>query len=176
MKKNILLLLSVFTLISASCKKDNGITSLPDDNDKKQQVPEFYIQYKANGVLVTATAISALRGTTDNPKTLTFSGSAKDGTNPTFKFVLTEPYMGFTPGLTVGSSVNSDNTSYVEFTDSNGILHTSKTSEEIIYVGFLKLSYTKDGIAEGTLSGKIQAKNGSMVSISEGRFNVKFAN
>jgi len=162
-------------IIFNACKKGSE-SDQEDKEDEQQETPTFYVKYKANGTLITQAEASALRGTSTDPKTLTLLGSGKDGANPKFKFVTTETFIGFVPGLNVNCSINSSDSDYVEFTNSAGLLHTTVKDSDGMHVAFFELSYTKDGIARGIFSGKIKAENGSIVTITDGEFRVKFTN
>jgi hypothetical protein len=175
MKKFIILtFITVFTLGITSCKKSSDET--PSEEGEEQQTSEFYISYKANGTLITETIISGQRGASTDPRTLTVSGTGADGANPKFKFFTTESFIGFVNGLTVGCSTNSATSNYVEYTNSAGLLHTTKTDSNGITVGILEVSYTNGGSVRGTFDGTVKSGTGSVVNITEGKFKVKFSN
>lgn len=79
-KSKLLILFSAVIFAFSACSKDD------DGGEDNQQTAEYYITYKADGATVTATEVSALRGTTESPRTLTIIGTAKEGASPKFKF------------------------------------------------------------------------------------------
>lgn len=122
MKKFILLtFVSILTLAFASCKKSDSDNS----GDNNPQTATYYISYKANGTTVTETEVTALRGTSASPRTLTITGNGSNGTSPKFKFFTKETFIGFAPGLTVGNNSGTSDANYIEYTNSASILHST---------------------------------------------------
>ncbi|MNK03720.1 hypothetical protein D3C87_215700 [compost metagenome] len=138
--------------------------------------PEYYITYKVDGVTITATEVSALRGITDSPRTLTISGNAKNGSIPKFKFFSEESFIGFVPGLNVWSSKNSYPTHYIEYTNSTGTSFSTENIDEGTFLFVSEASYKNGGNIKGSFNGTVQNEKGVKVKITDGVFNVKFSN
>jgi hypothetical protein len=179
-----LALIALFIVNISSCQMDEvDPESLKVTNGTPPTTPgqpdpvntEYFITYEINGVAFTATEVSAVRGTTTNPRTLTITGTAKNGASPKVKFSCEETLAGFQGGLTIISSEGTYPTQYFEYTNSSNVLFTSSKSSGDLYFGFLGMSYKNGGEAFGIFSGDIITTAGK-VEIENGKFKVKFSN
>lgn len=168
---------SILMFAFTSCSKDNTDTDpTTTTTGGTQQSSEYYFSYKANGVAVTETEVTAVRGSSASPRTLTITGSGKTGASPKFKYYVTESVVGFVPGLTTESSSSSTGYHEIEYTNSDGLLHKTTLGKDKMTMFFTELSYTNGGDAKATFDGTIKAANGSTVVITEGKLKVKISN
>ena len=167
-------LISLFAIALTSCKLDKSDD--PTKDPTKDPTAEFYITYKANGVTVTETEVTATRGTTASPRTLTITGTAKGGAVPKFKYYTEETIAGFEKGLTVHNTSSTYPSDYLEYTNSANALYSTKTESEGIYFSFFDISYTNGGVVSGIFSGSVKTADGKVVAITEGKYNVKCSN
>jgi len=178
MKKIILpaiILLSFFTFSSCSKGSSNG----PDkksDTTNTDPTAKYYITYKVNGVAVNVTEISAVRGATANPRTITITGNAKNGANPKIKLYTEEPSFGFSDGTSIHCTPVSYPTDYVEYTDGSGKLYSTKNDATGAYFDYMTISYTKDGEITGIFDGSVSTDKGVAIPITDGKYTVKFSN
>lgn len=180
MIKTILTVIALAFIFSLNaCKK---IPALPNkDADVEIPGPDnpastYYINYKVNGVAVSLTEVSATRGTTITPRTLTISGSAKAGAKPLFKFYSEESFIGFVKGLNIQSNINSIQTHYHEYTNEAGKLFSTDYDNDGIYLFIAEVSYVAGGTIKGSFTGTAKTANGGVVNITDGTYNVKFVN
>mgnify|MGYP001548641355 FL=1 len=101
---------------------------------------------------------------------------ARGGAAPKFKFTTQESFIGFVKGLTVVGEKSSYPSNFVEYTNSSSILYSTKNDSDGIYFTVMDISYTNGGVVSGIFSGSIKTADGKVVAITEGKFNVKFAN
>lgn len=175
MKKIISLsLISLVAIIATSCKKSSSSDNKPDSGTNP--APQYYINFKVDGTAVSDTVVTATRGTTTDPRTLTITGTAKKGTAPTFKFYTEETIIGFVKGLNIGNSTSSYPSDYIEYTNSAGVLYSTKNDADGISLYVSDISYTNGGIISGTFTGSIKTATGVVAQVTEGKFNVKCSN
>lgn len=167
-------LISLFAIGLTSCKKSSSGDPVKDP--AKDPAAQYYITYKANGTAVSETEVSGSRGASATPRTLTITGTAKSGAAPKFKFTTQESFIGFVKGLTVVGEKSSYPSNFVEYTNSSSILYSTKNDSDGIYFTIMDISYTNGGVVSGIFSGSIKTADGKVVAITEGKFNVKFAN
>jgi len=136
---------------------------------------EYYLSYKVDGVQVVAKEFSAIRDV-NSPRSITVTGSAKDGKSPKFKYFLEEPSIAFTKGLNFQSSSYSKNSHFMEYTNSSGLSFSTKTGSAEIWLFVADLSFKKDGFIKSTFNGTVETEKGVVVQITEGKFNIKFNN
>nr|WP_121272479.1 hypothetical protein [Pedobacter schmidteae] len=153
-------------------KKDTDVEIPGPDNP----APTYYINYKVNGVAVSLAEVSATRGTTLTPRTLTILGSGKAGAKPLFKFYSEESYIGFVRGLNIGMSINSAQSHYIEYTNEAGKLFSTDYDNDGIYLFIGEISYVAGGSIKGSFTGTAKTASGDVVNITDGTYNVKFAN
>lgn len=180
---HLLTLMAFITINILSCgkladidpgKKDNtGTTGTPGSTSTSTT---YFFTYKAEGVAITATDITGVRGSTTTPRTLTITATGKDGALPKYKFYLEEPQFGFTGGTSVGSSSSSFPRSYIEYTDKAGTVFHTKNNTKSAYFGFLNFSYTNGGEANGAFDGDVVSATGAVVHFTEGTYRIKFSN
>ena len=177
-KSTFLAFVLVLMLALTSCGKNEMDMNTPTTTTTgtTPQASEYYFSYKANGVAVTETEVTALRGSTASPRTLTITGSGKAGTGPKLKYYAAESVVGFVPGLTTESSSGSTGYHEIEYTNSDGLVHKTTLAKEKMTMFFTELSYTSGGVVKATFEGTIKAANGSTVLITEGKFRVKISN
>jgi len=169
---------AIMALTAVSCKKIPVLKL--DEEAIVPEVPiptsEYYITYKVDGVAVTATEVSAIRGITDSPRTLTILGNAKSGVVPKFKFFSEESFIGFVAGLNMWSDKNSYPTHYIEYTSSAGMLFSTENIDEGTYFFISEASYKNGGNIKGSFNGTVMTNKGVTAKITDGLFNVKFSN
>jgi PKD repeat protein len=139
-------------------------------------VAQYYLRYKVDGTLITAVDISAIRGSTSTPRTVTLSGSAAAGANPVFTFYTEETYIGFTAGINVGCSSSTNPSDYIHYTNSNGTAYSTANDANGITLFVSSISYTNGGDVAGTFGGSIKTTGGTTAQITEGEFKLKFSN
>ena len=190
MKKiQLLAIAALITLSVVSCKKSGSTDNVnPNDtgstggtngtggNGGNGNAPTYSINFKANGVAVSETVVTGTRGSTTNPRSLVISGTGASAANPTFKFYSEESFIGFVQGLNVNCTTASNPSDYIEYTDSNGVLYSTKNNTTGVALSFSDISYTSGGVATGTFSGSISTANKVTIPITDGVFNVKFSN
>ncbi|MES2111713.1 MAG: hypothetical protein V4577_23345 [Bacteroidota bacterium] len=171
-------LISLFAIVLISCKLDGAVepTKDPTKDPGTDPTPEYYISFKADGITVTETEVTATRGATASPRTLTIAGTAKSGAAPKFKFYTEESFIGFVKGLNIGNKTISYPTDYLEYTNSGGTLYSTQTDDDGILVFLSDISYTNGGVVTGTFNGSMKTAAGAKVTITDGKFNVKFGN
>lgn len=179
MKKIILpiaIILLAFLSIS-SCKK--GSSQGPGNKkDTTNTTPQskYYVTYKVNGVAVTATEISAVRGAASDPRTLTITATGKDGASPKLKFYTEEPSFGFTGGTSIKCETVSYPTDYVEYTNGSNVLYSTKNDQNGMYFDYLNISYKNGGEISGVFDGSISTDKGVATQITDGKYDVTFSN
>ena len=175
MKKIIsLTLVLLIALGVTSCSLDKSTD--PTKNPNTDPTSQYYITFKAGGTVISETEVSATRGTTSTPRTLTIVGTGKSGAVPKFKFYMEETFIGFTKGLNVGNGALTYPSFYIEYTNSASVLYSTKNDNDGIGLFISDISYTNGGVVSGTFSGSIKTAAGAAVQITEGKFNVKCSN
>jgi hypothetical protein len=170
-------IISFFVFSVVGCSKGGSSDNKPVKDTIATNPPAtYFITFKANGVAVTETEISASRGTTGGKRTLTITGTTKNGAVPKFKFYTEESFIGFVEGLNVGSSNISYPNHYTDYTDASNTLYSTKNSTDGVLLFISGVSYTKDGVVKGTFSGDVKTDKGATVQITEGKYNVQFSN
>ena len=170
-----LALICLVSIAATSCKKSGSTDPDPTDNGT-DPAATYYVNFKADGVAVSETEVTATRGTTTDPRTLTITGTAKDGAAPKFKLYMEETFIGFTNGLNVGNKTSTYPSDYIDYTNSSNVLYSTKNDASGISVFVSDISYTNGGVVTGTFSGSIKTAGGAVVQITEGKFNVKCGN
>ncbi|QPH41667.1 DUF4595 domain-containing protein [Pedobacter endophyticus] len=155
----------VYSCSTAAAVKPNTETTDPS--------AEYYLSYKVDGVQVVAKEFSAIRDV-NSPRSITVTGSAKDGKSPKFKYFLEEPSIAFTKGLNFQSSSYSKNSHFMEYTNSSGLSFSTKTGSAEIWLFVADLSFKKDGFIKSTFNGTVETEKGVVVQITEGKFSIKF--
>ncbi|HTD99841.1 MAG TPA: hypothetical protein VK668_11180 [Mucilaginibacter sp.] len=170
-----LTLICLIAIAATSCKKSGSPDPDPTDTGT-DPVATYYITFKADGVAVSETEVTASRGTATDPRTLTIIGTAKDGAAPQFTFYMEETFIGFTKGLNVGNKTSTYPSDYIEYTNSSNVLYSTKNDASGISLFVSDISYTNGGVVTGTFSGSIKTAGGVAVQITDGKFNVKCGN
>ncbi|WP_345948779.1 hypothetical protein ABDD95_18210 [Mucilaginibacter sp. PAMB04274] len=136
---------------------------------------QYSITFKANGTVVSFTDVSATRGIATNPRTLSVTGTGKNGAVPKFKFFMEETSIGFEKGINIWMKEYSYPTTYVEYTSSANEAYSTMNAKNEIYAFLTDVSYTNGGPIAGTFNGTF-INNGVAVQITEGVFKAKFSN
>lgn len=170
-----LTIISILFLLANSCTK-SGSDSTTTGSGNNPQTATYYLSYKVAGTTVSETEVTAQRGTSVSPRTLTITGNGAAGANPKFKFFTKESFIGFVPGLTIGNNLATGNANYIEYTNSASLLHSTTLDKSGIILAITEISYTNGGNVKGIFDGSIKAANGTTVAITEGKFNSKFSN
>jgi hypothetical protein len=169
-----LTLISFIAIIATSCKKSSSTD--PTTDPVTNPTAQYYITFKADGQAVSETEVSATRGTTTDPRTITITGTAKSAAAPKFKFYTEETFIGFEKGLNIGNKISTYPSDYIEYTNSANVLYSTKNDKDGIDLFISDVSYTNGGVISGTFSGSIKTAGGVASQITEGKFNVKFSN
>jgi PKD repeat protein len=135
----------------------------------------YYLSYKVNGTLVTASVLSAVRGSSSSPRTLTLTGTAAAGGNPKLIVNISEPGFGWSNGM---------NVSFNDATSPNIIAYTNSSATSNTYyssVGMTMfvnpISYTNGGDIVATFTGEVKdGTGGATTQITEGKLKMKFSN
>ncbi len=173
---SLLTVISILILSTSSCTKIGSDSTTTGSGNSNPQTPTYYISYKAAGTTVSETEVTAQRGTSVSPRTLTITGNGAAGTSPKFKFFTKESFIGFVPGLTIGNNSATGDANYIEYTNSASLLHSTTLDKSGITLAITEISYTNGGNVKGIFDGSIKAANGTTVTITEGKFNAKFSN
>jgi len=181
MKKIILPVIILFSFFAiSSCSKGSSTAPIkkPDTTatTKTDSTAKYYITYKINGVAINVTEISAVRGATSNPRTITITGTAKGGANPKIKLYTEEPSFGFSDGTSAKCTMNSYPVDYVEYTNNAGTVYSTRYDTNGAYFDYITISYTNGGEITGIFDGSVSTSKGVAIPITDGKYTVKFSN
>lgn len=142
-------------------------------------VNPYYLKMKVNGTQFNATVLTATRGTSSNPRTLTISGASAGNSNPKFTLFMEETFIGFVDGIQGTFSSSTYPVQYMTYTDASGVEYSTRYDSNGVYIFFSEITYTNGGevaAAQTSFSGSMSTSTGSAINITEGNFRMTFSN